>query len=111
MMAAKKANVTRFVYAASSSTYGDHNELPKKENIIGKPLSPYAITKYANELYAGIFSDHYGLNVVGLRYFNVFGKRQDPDGAYAAPPAESNAFNISNSFLQGNSKSNIDISY
>ena len=82
--ASRSHNIKAFIYAASSSTYGDHNELPKKENIIGKPLSPYAITKYANELYAGIFSDHYGLNVVGLRYFNVFGKNQNPNSSYSA---------------------------
>ena len=82
--ASRESNIKAFKYAASSSTYGDHKTLPKKENVIGKPLSPYAITKYANELYAGIFSQHYDMNVVGLRYFNVFGKRQDPDGAYAA---------------------------
>lgn len=82
--ASRESNIKAFIYAASSSTYGDHKTLPKKENVIGKPLSPYAITKYANELYAGIFSQHYDMNVVGLRYFNVFGKRQDPNGAYAA---------------------------
>lgn len=81
---ARVHNVRAFIYAASSSTYGDHKDLPKKEHLIGKPLSPYAITKYANELYAGVFSQCYGMNVVGLRYFNVFGKRQDPNGAYAA---------------------------
>lgn len=82
--AARDANVKRFVYAASSSTYGDSTELPKKEDNIGKPLSPYAITKYVNELYAQVFADLYKMEVVGLRYFNVFGKRQDPNGAYAA---------------------------
>ncbi len=84
LVAARDANVKRFVYAASSSTYGDHEALPKVEETIGKPLSPYAITKYVNELYADIFNKTYGLNTVGLRYFNVFGRRQDPDGAYAA---------------------------
>jgi UDP-N-acetylglucosamine 4-epimerase len=84
LVAARDAKVKRFVYAASSSTYGDSESLPKVENVIGKPLSPYAITKYVNELYAEIFSKLYGLEVVGLRYFNVFGRRQDPDGAYAA---------------------------
>lgn len=84
LVASRDAGVKRFVYAASSSTYGDHPALPKHEDIIGKPLSPYAITKYVNELYAKVFSDLYGLNTIGLRYFNVFGKRQDPDGAYAA---------------------------
>ena len=76
--------VKRFVYAASSSTYGDSKNMPKVEDIIGKPLSPYAITKYVNELYADIFSKTYGLETIGLRYFNVFGRKQDPNGAYAA---------------------------
>lgn len=84
LIAARDAGVKRFVYAASSSTYGDHPALPKKEDIIGNPLSPYAITKYVNELYAKVFNDLYGIETIGLRYFNVFGKRQDPDGAYAA---------------------------
>ncbi|MCB0496656.1 MAG: SDR family oxidoreductase [Cyclobacteriaceae bacterium] len=84
LLAAKEANVKRFVYAASSSTYGDHPDLPKQEDKIGKPLSPYAVTKYVNELYASVFSKTYGLETIGLRYFNVFGRRQDPNGAYAA---------------------------
>jgi UDP-N-acetylglucosamine 4-epimerase len=84
LVAARDANVKRFVYAASSSTYGDSESLPKVEDIIGKPLSPYAITKYVNELYADIFNRTYGLETIGLRYFNVFGRRQDPNGAYAA---------------------------
>ncbi|KUJ50592.1 SDR family oxidoreductase [Chryseobacterium sp. JAH] len=84
LIAARDANVKRFVYAASSSTYGDSESLPKVEEVIGKPLSPYAITKYVNELYADIFSKTYGLSCIGLRYFNVFGRRQDPNGAYAA---------------------------
>lgn len=84
LVAAREQNVKRFVYAASSSTYGDHPGLPKIENIIGRPLSPYAVTKYVNELYADVFARCYGLETVGLRYFNVFGPRQDPDGAYAA---------------------------
>ena len=84
LVAARDAKVKRFVYAASSSTYGDHEALPKVEEVIGKPLSPYAITKYVNELYADIFQNAYGLDTIGLRYFNVFGRRQDPDGAYAA---------------------------
>jgi UDP-N-acetylglucosamine 4-epimerase len=82
--AARQAKVDRFVYAASSSTYGDLKDLPKVEEKIGKPLSPYAVTKYVNELYAGVFANLYGLKVIGLRYFNVFGRRQDPEGAYAA---------------------------
>ncbi|MGY0391563.1 SDR family oxidoreductase [Bizionia sp. KMM 8389] len=84
LVAARDAHVKRFVYAASSSTYGDHEALPKVEETIGKPLSPYAITKYVNELYADNFFTTYGLNTIGLRYFNVFGRRQDPNGAYAA---------------------------
>jgi len=84
LVAARDAKVKRFVYAASSSTYGDHKALPKVEDVIGKPLSPYAITKYVNELYADIFSTTYNLDTIGLRYFNVFGRRQDPNGAYAA---------------------------
>ena len=84
LVAARDAKVKRFIYAASSSTYGDHEALPKVEETIGKPLSPYAITKYVNELYAENFFTSYGLNTIGLRYFNVFGRRQDPNGAYAA---------------------------
>lgn len=84
LVAAKDSDVKRFVYAASSSTYGDSESLPKVENKIGKPLSPYAITKYVNELYADIFHKTYGLDTIGLRYFNVFGRKQDPDGGYAA---------------------------
>ena len=84
LVAARDNKVKRVVYAASSSTYGDSESMPKVEDIIGKPLSPYAITKYVNELYAGIFSDTYGLQTIGLRYFNVFGRKQDPNGAYAA---------------------------
>ena len=84
LVASRDANVKRFVYAASSSTYGDSEALPKVENVIGKPLSPYAITKYVNELYADVFSKTYGMECIGLRYFNVFGRRQTPNGAYAA---------------------------
>ncbi|WYX29265.1 SDR family oxidoreductase [Achromobacter denitrificans] len=84
LVAARDAEVKSFVYAASSSTYGDHPALPKVEENIGNPLSPYAVTKYVNELYADVFARSYGFEAVGLRYFNVFGKRQDPDGAYAA---------------------------
>ncbi|WP_343719626.1 NAD-dependent epimerase/dehydratase family protein, partial [Achromobacter dolens] len=84
LVAARDAEVKSFVYAASSSTYGDHPALPKVEENIGNPLSPYAVTKYVNELYASVFARSYGFETVGLRYFNVFGKRQDPDGAYAA---------------------------
>ena len=84
LVAARDAKVTSFTYAASSSTYGDHPALPKVEDNIGKPLSPYAVTKYVNELYAEVFARTYGFNTIGLRYFNIFGKRQTPDGAYAA---------------------------
>lgn len=84
LVAARDANTKRFVYAASSSTYGDHPGLPKVEDQIGKPLSPYAVTKYVNELYADVFTRCYGIETVGLRYFNIFGPRQDPNGAYAA---------------------------
>lgn len=84
LVAARDAGVKSFTYAASSSTYGDHPALPKVEENIGKPLSPYAVTKYVNELYAEVFARSYGFKAIGLRYFNVFGKRQDPDGAYAA---------------------------
>ncbi|NTV50308.1 MAG: Vi polysaccharide biosynthesis UDP-N-acetylglucosaminuronic acid C-4 epimerase TviC [Geobacteraceae bacterium] len=84
LVAARDAGVKRFVYAASSSTYGDHPGLPKVEDTIGKPLSPYAVTKYVNELYADVFARTYGMELIGLRYFNVFGPRQDPEGAYAA---------------------------
>jgi len=84
LVAARDAGAQRFVYAASSSTYGDHPGLPKMEDTIGKPLSPYAVTKYVNELYADVFARSYGMQSIGLRYFNVFGPRQDPNGAYAA---------------------------
>ncbi len=84
LQAATKEGVSRFVYAASSSTYGDSEMLPKQEDVIGKPLSPYAVTKYVNELYADVFSKTYGIQTIGLRYFNVFGRNQDPNGAYAA---------------------------
>ena len=84
LVAARDAGVRRFVYAASSSTYGDHPGLPKVEAAIGSPLSPYAVTKYLNELYADVFGRCYGIETIGLRYFNVFGPRQDPEGAYAA---------------------------
>ncbi|OYU43329.1 MAG: LPS biosynthesis protein WbpP [Burkholderiales bacterium PBB4] len=84
LVAARDAKAKRFVYAASSSTYGDHPGLPKVEDTIGKPLSPYAVTKYVNELYADVFARSYGMESIGLRYFNVFGPRQDPNGAYAA---------------------------
>ena len=84
LIAAKDENIKRFIYAASSSTYGDSKELPKREDRIGRPLSPYAITKVVNEYFAKVYSELYGLETIGLRYFNVFGKNQDPNGAYAA---------------------------
>ncbi len=84
LVAARDAGVKRFMFAASSSTYGDSKELPKREEVIGRPLSPYAVTKYVNELYADVFAKTYGMEYIGLRYFNVFGRRQDPFGAYAA---------------------------
>jgi UDP-N-acetylglucosamine 4-epimerase len=84
LVAARDAGIKRFVYAASSSTYGDHPGLPKVEDRIGRPLSPYAVTKYVNELYADVFARTYGFKAIGLRYFNIFGRRQDPNGAYAA---------------------------
>jgi UDP-N-acetylglucosamine 4-epimerase len=84
LVASRDAGVKRFIYAASSSTYGDHPDLPKVEGRIGKPLSPYAVTKLANELYADVFARVYGMEIIGLRYFNIFGPRQDPNGAYAA---------------------------
>ena len=84
LVAARDSNVKRFVYATSSSTYGDHPDLPKVEDKIGKPLSPYAVTKVVNELYADVFAKTYGMDCIGLRYFNVFGRRQDPDGTYAS---------------------------
>jgi UDP-N-acetylglucosamine 4-epimerase len=84
LVAARDVKVNRFVYAASSSTYGDHPDLPKVEDVIGNPLSPYAVTKYVNELYADVFARCYDFKTIGLRYFNIFGARQDPEGAYAA---------------------------
>lgn len=102
LVAARDAGVKRFVYAASSSTYGDHPALPKVEDVIGKPLSPYAITKYVNELYADVFSRSYGFHSIGLRYFNVFGPRQDPNGAYAAVIPKWTAAMIANQDVQIN---------
>ncbi len=84
LLAAKEAGVKRFIYASSSSVYGDHPKLPKVESIIGKPLSPYAVSKYTNELFAHVFANNHGMPIIGLRYFNVFGKRQNPEGEYAA---------------------------
>ena len=102
LTAARDVKVRRFIYAASSSTYGDHPGLPKIESVIGKPLSPYAVTKYVNELYADVFARCYGIDSIGLRYFNVFGPRQDPDGAYAAVIPQWVAALIKNKTLQIN---------
>jgi UDP-N-acetylglucosamine 4-epimerase len=113
LVAAKEAEVASFVYAASSSTYGDHPALPKVEENIGKPLSPYAVTKYVNELYADVFNKTYGLNATGLRYFNVFGKRQDPDGAYAAVIPKWTAAMIDNQdvFVNGDGETSRDFCF
>jgi len=113
LVAAKEAKVKTFVFAASSSTYGDHPALPKVENTIGKPLSPYAVTKYVNELYAEVFNKTYGLNSIGLRYFNVFGKRQDPDGAYAAviPKWTAAMINNQNVLINGDGETSRDFCF
>jgi UDP-N-acetylglucosamine 4-epimerase len=113
LTAAKEEKVSTFVYAASSSTYGDHPALPKVEETIGKPLSPYAVTKYVNELYADVFNRTYGLNATGLRYFNVFGKRQDPDGAYAAVIPKWTAAMINNEdlYINGDGETSRDFCF
>ncbi len=113
LVAAREAKVKRFVYAASSSTYGDSESLPKIEEVIGKPLSPYAITKYVNELYAEIFSKTYGLETIGLRYFNVFGCRQDPNGAYAAviPLFVKKLMNFESPIINGDGTNSRDFTY
>lgn len=113
LVAARDAKVKSFTYAASSSTYGDHPGLPKVEDEIGKPLSPYAVTKYVNELYADVFSRCYGFNSIGLRYFNVFGKRQDPDGAYAAVIPKWTAEMIKNKdvFINGDGETSRDFCF
>ncbi|MBX9889418.1 MAG: SDR family oxidoreductase [Flavobacteriaceae bacterium] len=113
LVAARDAKVKRFIYAASSSTYGDSELLPKTEEIIGKPLSPYAITKYVNELYAGIFSSTYGLETIGLRYFNVFGRKQDPNGAYAAviPLFVKQMIKLENPVINGDGNFSRDFTY
>ncbi|AKP52428.1 SDR family oxidoreductase [Cyclobacterium amurskyense] len=113
LFAAKEAGVKRFVYAASSSTYGDHKDLPKVEHVIGNSLSPYAITKYVDELFAKNFSDIYGIETVGLRYFNVFGRRQDPNGAYAAviPKFVSNLLKHESPLINGDGKNSRDFTY
>ncbi|WP_068804593.1 NAD-dependent epimerase/dehydratase family protein [Thauera phenolivorans] len=113
LVAARDAMVASFTYAASSSTYGDHPGLPKVEDVIGRPLSPYAITKYVNELYAEVFSRSYGFSTIGLRYFNVFGKRQDPNGAYAAVIPKWTAAMIAgeNVFINGDGETSRDFCF
>jgi UDP-N-acetylglucosamine/UDP-N-acetylgalactosamine 4-epimerase len=113
LVAAKDSGVKRIVYAASSSTYGDSEKLPKIEEHIGKPLSPYAVTKYVNELYADVFSRLYGLEMIGLRYFNVFGRRQDPNGAYAAaiPKFIQSLMNYSSPLVHGDGNQTRDFTY
>ena len=113
LVAARDNGVKRFVYAASSSTYGDSESMPKVEDIIGKPLSNYAITKYVNELYANIFSKTYGLETIGLRYFNVFGRKQDPNGAYAAviPKFVSQLMNGESPVINGDGNYSRDFTY
>ena len=113
LVASRDKGVKRFVYAASSSTYGDSESMPKVEDIIGKPLSPYAITKYVNELYADIFSKTYGLETIGLRYFNVFGRKQDPNGAYAAviPKFVSQLMNGESPVINGDGNYSRDFTY
>ena len=113
LVASKDENVKRFVYAASSSTYGDHPDLPKVEDKIGSPLSPYAVTKVVNELYANVFAKTYGFKTIGLRYFNIFGKRQDPNGAYAAviPKWVAAILNKDNVFINGDGETSRDFCY
>ncbi|MCD0473646.1 SDR family oxidoreductase [Flavobacterium sp. EDS] len=113
LVASRDAKVKRFIYAASSSTYGDSEGLPKVEEVIGKPLSPYAITKYVNELYAEIFSRTYGLETIGLRYFNVFGRKQDPKGAYAAviPKFVMQLMNYESPVINGDGNFSRDFTY
>lgn len=113
LVAAKDNKVKSFVYAASSSTYGDHQALPKVEDVIGNPLSPYAVTKYVNELYSDVFYRNYAFASVGLRYFNVFGKRQDPNGAYAAviPKWTSSMINGETVFINGKGDTSRDFCY
>jgi len=113
LVAARDTGVNRFIYAASSSTYGDHTALPKVEETIGNSMSPYAVTKYVNELYAQVFGRCYGLNTVGLRYFNVFGKRQDPNGAYAAviPRWISAMINGDDVYINGDGETSRDFCY
>lgn len=113
LVAARDANIKSFTYAASSSTYGDHPDLPKKEDKIGKPLSPYGVTKYINEVYADVFKRCYGFNSIGLRYFNVFGPRQDPNGAYAAviPKWIAAMVKEENIFINGDGETSRDFTF
>ena len=113
LVASRDEKIKRFVFAASSSTYGDSESLPKIEDVIGKPLSPYAITKYVNELYADVFSKIYNLEIIGLRYFNVYGKRQRPDGAYAAviPKFVSQLINYQSPIINGDGNYSRDFTY
>ena len=113
LIASRNANVKRFIYAASSSTYGDSEKLPKIEEVIGKPLSPYAVTKYVNELYADVFSKTYGMETIGLRYFNVFGRNQDPNGAYAAviPKFVAQFLNHESPVINGDGEFSRDFTY
>jgi UDP-N-acetylglucosamine/UDP-N-acetylgalactosamine 4-epimerase len=113
LVASKDANVKRFVYAASSSTYGDHPDLPKVEDKIGNPLSPYAVTKVVNELYASVFAKTYGFKTIGLRYFNIFGKRQNPNGAYAAviPKWVAVILNKDDVYINGDGETSRDFCY
>jgi UDP-N-acetylglucosamine 4-epimerase len=113
LTAAKEAEVSSFTYAASSSTYGDHPALPKVEENIGNPLSPYAVTKYVNELYANVFAKTYNFKAIGLRYFNVFGKRQDPNGAYAAviPKWTADMINNEDVFINGDGETSRDFCF
>lgn len=113
LVAAKDEKIKRFVYACSSSTYGDSVIMPKVEDVIGKPLSPYAVTKYVNELYADVFHKSYGIDTIGLRYFNVFGKRQDPNGPYAAviPKFISKFINYESPIINGDGEYSRDFTY
>lgn len=113
LIASRDAGVKRFIFAASSSTYGDSASLPKVEDVIGKPLSPYAVTKYVNELYADVFAKTYGIEYIGLRYFNVFGRRQDPNGAYAAaiPLFVKKFMNHESPVINGDGENSRDFTY
>ena len=113
LVASKDSNIKQFVYAASSSTYGDHPDLPKIEGKIGSPLSPYAVTKVVNELYANVFAKTYGFKTIGLRYFNIFGKRQDPNGSYAAviPKWVAAIINKEDVFINGDGETSRDFCY